>query len=106
MATLTANSATAPTVTYREHWVARGDHRIYAREYPGEGPAIILMHGFPDNLHLHDRLIPHLSGRHIVTFDFLGWGASDKPANYPYTSVNQGGDLDAVIRALALDRVV
>jgi pimeloyl-ACP methyl ester carboxylesterase len=58
-----------------------GTYRIYVREYPGEEPAIVLMHGFPDNLHLYDRLVPHLSPeRRVVTFDFLGWGASDNPA--------------------------
>ena len=59
---------------YTEHTVPRGRYRIYAREYAGEEPAIVLMHGFPDNLHLYDRLIPQLSGRRVVVFDFLGWG--------------------------------
>ena len=43
----------------------------------------MLMHGFPDNLHLYDRLVPHLTPpRRVVLFDFLGWGSSDKPAGY------------------------
>jgi pimeloyl-ACP methyl ester carboxylesterase len=91
---------------FAEHVVPRGQHRIYTREYPGEGPPIILMHGFPDNLHLYDRLVALLSPRRVVTFDFLGWGASDKPAGYPYTAKNQEGDLDAVIRYLNLGKVV
>ena len=67
-----------------EQFVQRNQHRIYVREYAGEGPAITLMHGFPDNLHLYDRLLPYLSPtRRVVTFDFVGWGASDKPADYP-----------------------
>jgi pimeloyl-ACP methyl ester carboxylesterase len=64
------------------------------------------MHGFPDNLHLHDRLVPYLSSRRVVTFDFLGWGASEKPSNYPYTAKNQIGELDAVIQQLKLGKVV
>jgi pimeloyl-ACP methyl ester carboxylesterase len=41
---------------------------------PGAEPTIVVMHGFPDNLHLYDRLLPHLSPpRRVVTFDFLGW---------------------------------
>ena len=91
---------------YSEHRVPRGAHRIYAREYGGEGPALVLMHGFPDNLHLYDRLTPHLSDRRVVAFDFLGWGGSDKPAGYPYTADNQSRDLDAVIRHLRLEDVV
>ena len=43
---------------YKEHVVQKGRHGIYAREYAGEDPVIILMHGFPDNLHLYDRLVP------------------------------------------------
>ena len=95
------------TVSYIEHVVQRGPYHIYAREYPGEEPAIVLMHGFPDNLHLYDRLLPWLSpSRRVVTFDFLGWGASDKPAGYPYTAANQVGDVDAVIEQLRLHQVV
>src|SRR5215217_7113472 len=76
---------------YREHRVRRGPHHLYARDYPGRKPAIVLMHGFPDDLHL---------------YDLLGWGASDKPTGYPYTATNQTGDLDAVIQQLQLGSVV
>jgi haloalkane dehalogenase len=94
-------------MVYRETFVQRDRHRIYVREYSGEEPTIVLMHGFPDNLHLYDRLIPHLAPpRRVVAFDFLGWGASDKPAGYPYTASNQTGDLDAVIRQLRLAQVI
>jgi haloalkane dehalogenase len=91
---------------YREHRVPRGPYRLRAREHPGAGPAIVLMHGFPDDLHLYDRLVPELAGRRVVTFDFLGWGRSDKPGGYPYTAANQLGDLDAVIDQLRLGPVV
>src|SRR4051812_6560370 len=65
------------------------------------------MHGFPDNLHLYDRLVPCLSPpRRVVRLDFLGWGSSDKPSGYPYTTDNQVGDLDAVITQLGLGQVV
>ncbi len=93
-------------MAYYETFVQREQHRIYVREYAGEDPAIILMHGFPDNLHLYDRLCPYLSPpRRVIAFDFLGWGASDKPSGYPYTASNQAGDLDAVITQLRLQQV-
>src|SRR5215217_5063509 len=91
---------------YAESFVPRGPHRIRVREYGGEGPAVVLMHGFPDNLHLYDRLVPHLVGRGVVVFDFLGWGGSDKPKGYPYTADNQSRDLDAVIGHLGLEDIV
>ena len=65
------------------------------------------MHGFPDNLHLYDRLSPYLSPpRRVIAFDFLGWGASDKPPSYAYTASNQVDDLDAVITKLQLQQVI
>jgi haloalkane dehalogenase len=94
-------------ITFTELWADRGPHRIRVRDYPGTGPAIVLMHGFPDDKHLYDRTLPYLTGRRrVVTFDFLGWGESDKPPGYPYTSTNQTDDLDAVITRLGLDKVV
>jgi pimeloyl-ACP methyl ester carboxylesterase len=86
--------------------IDRGPHRIHAAEQPGDGPTIVLLHGFPDNHHLYDRLVPHLEGRHVVVFDFLGWGRSDKPADHAYTFANQTDDLDAVVMGLDLDQVV
>ena len=91
---------------FRDRWVQRGAYRIHTREQRGTGPAIVLMHGFPDNHHLYDRLVPHLRDRHVVVFDFLGWGESDKPRDYRYTFANQKDDLDAVVTGLGLDRVV
>jgi pimeloyl-ACP methyl ester carboxylesterase len=86
--------------------VPRGPHRIHAEVVVGDGTPVVLMHGFPDNVHLYDRLMPHLAGRTTVRFDFLGWGRSNKPAGYPYTARNQVGDVSAVVDYLGLDRVV
>jgi pimeloyl-ACP methyl ester carboxylesterase len=99
----TLNAATRP---FGEHSIARGPFHIHAREYPGSEPTLVLMHGFPDDLGLYDRLVPFLAGRRVVLFDFLGWGRSDKPEGYPYTFENLKGDLDAVITQLELSRVV
>jgi len=80
--------------------VMRGPYELNAEIVPGTGTPIMLMHGFPDNIHLYDRLVPQLAGRRpVVRFDFLGWGRSDKPQGYPYTATNQAGDLAAVIDA-------
>jgi haloalkane dehalogenase len=92
---------------YQETFVQRNQHRIYVRDYPGEEPPLVLMHGFPDNLHLYDRLFSYLSPpRRVIAFDFLGWGASDKPAGYAYTTSNQVGDIDAVITQLRLQQMI
>ena len=81
---------------------------VYARDYPGEGPAFVLMHGFPDNLHIYDDLVPHLvaASRRVVTFDFLGFGRSEKPVEAPYSFRQQLADLEAVVDQLGLERIV
>jgi pimeloyl-ACP methyl ester carboxylesterase len=89
----------ARTVTHR-------GHELWVGDQPGTGPGIVLLHGFPDNHHLYDRVVPFLKGRHVVAFDFLGWGDSEKPGDYPYTADAQTDEIDSVIRALGLDRVI
>ncbi|MEW6519106.1 MAG: alpha/beta hydrolase [Thermodesulfobacteriota bacterium] len=93
-------------MNFHEKTVRLNQQRIYTREYPGTEPAIILLHGFPDNLHLYDRLVPRLAPRRLVTFDFLGWGGSDKPAAYPYSAASQLLELAEVIKQLQLEQVV
>ncbi len=88
-----------------EHYIEREGHKLYVRDYPGPGAPIVLMHGFPDSLELYDFLLPHLtSHRRVVTFDFLGWGRSDKPGNHRYTFDSLRADLDAVVNFLRLEK--
>jgi haloalkane dehalogenase len=98
----------AGTPTFTEHRIPRGEGSIYVRDYDGGGPAFILMHGFPDNLRIYDELVPYLcqAGRRVIAFDFLGFGASDKPAGAAYSFEQQLGDLSAVIQTLGLGQVV
>jgi haloalkane dehalogenase len=93
---------------YVEHHVPRHQGRVYARDYRGAGPAFVLMHGFPDNLHIWDDLVPFLleSGRRVVTFDFLGFGASDKIPGAVYSFEQQLGDLESVVESLGLGKIV
>jgi haloalkane dehalogenase len=93
---------------YLEHHIARDGHHLYARDYAGYKTPIILLHGFPDNMHLYDRLLPHLAaaGHRVITFDFLGWGRSDKPDHHKYDHHSLTADLEAVIRYLKLESVV
>ena len=94
--------------TFTEHRVPAGQGKLHVRDYAGTGPTFVLMHGFPDNSRIYDELIPHLvaSGRRVVTFDFLGFGASDKPEDASYSFAQQLGDLKAVVDHLDLGKIV
>ncbi len=97
------------TVGYKTYHVPRGGFGLHVREYGAANgkPALIMMHGFPDSMHLYDRLVPKLANdRRIITFDFLGWGDSDKPANHRYDVASLRQDLDTVIAYFGLKQVV
>lgn len=93
---------------FKEHRIHHDQGNLYVREYAGDGPAFVLMHGFPDNLGIYDFLVPHLvdAGKKVVTFDFLGFGASDKPEGARYSFPQQQGDLEHVIDALGLSKII
>ncbi len=94
---------------YVTHTVQRDSYNIHVREFGAktQQPTLVMLHGFPDSMHLYDRLVPELiNERHIVAFDFIGWGDSDKPENHTYDSQGLKKDLEAVVTQLNLEQVV
>lgn len=74
-----------------EAWGRRGHpeqfrgQRIHCFHQPGEGPLLLLLHGFPTCSYDWRELIELLPGRRILAFDFLGFGLSDKPRDHDYS---------------------
>ena len=97
-----------PLPVFIEHRVAREGGNLYVRDFAGTGAPFVLLHGFPDNAKIYDDLIPHLvsAGRRVVTLDFLGFGASDKPQSFHYSFEQQLADLQAVVATLRLDSII
>ncbi len=51
----------------------------------GEGPPVVLLHGWPETGWTFRHVVPSLlRKRRVYVPDLPGWGASDKPADYPY----------------------
>jgi pimeloyl-ACP methyl ester carboxylesterase len=45
----------------------------------GQGEAVVLLHGYPDNLHVFSELAPLLAAdKHVIAFDWPGLGDSDE----------------------------
>jgi len=103
-----SNSQNTPFPAFAEHRVMRDRGHLNVRDFPGHGPAFVVLHGFPDNSHIYDYLIPHLvsAGRRTIAIDFMGFGASDKPDGAHYSFEQQLGDLEAVVDALKLDEII
>jgi haloalkane dehalogenase len=82
---------------------ARG--RLHVVDHPGEEPPFVLMHGFPDDSHIYDRLAPLLAPRRVVTFDFLGYGGSDREVAPTSRAANHHENLASVLTSLGLEEV-
>ena len=75
-----------------ETLISRRGHRIAFRRR-GRGPTVLLLHGFPTWSYDYADVAADLAADHdVVTLDFLGYGASDKPSPYAY-SVAESADL-------------
>jgi len=80
--------------------------QIHVVDYPGDEPALVLMHGFPDNARIYDKLVPLLAPRRALTIDFLGYGRSDRPRREVLDAANHIDQLQAALDARNIDRAV
>src|SRR6266566_3356665 len=97
----TMNNAESPTPVVHEVQTAKG--RLNVNDYPGNDPAIVMTHGYPDDSRIYQRLLPDLTPRRVVTFDFLGHGRSGREAIWPLEAGQRESELAAVIDSLGLD---
>lgn len=74
---------------------------------PDDGPAVVLLHGFPDTGRLWAKQVPALTGAgyRVVVPDQRGYGRSDKPAEVDaYNLLLLAADVGAVLDALGIER--
>jgi pimeloyl-ACP methyl ester carboxylesterase len=75
-----------------EPLVTRRGHRIAFRRR-GHGPTVLMLHGFPTWSYDYAAVADDLARDHdVITLDFLGYGASDKPNPHGY-SVPESADV-------------
>jgi pimeloyl-ACP methyl ester carboxylesterase len=73
-----------------------GTERAVFVRSDGAGPSLTLLHGFPSSSHDWAKVVPLLSGHSLLMPDFLGFGASDKPADHRYSLLEQADLVEAV----------
>ena len=78
---------------------------LHVIDQPGEESAIVLLHGFPDDSRVYDRLIPYLAPHRAVAFDFLGYGHSDRAHGRPDPGQHEA-ELVAVLDQLGIGRAM
>ncbi|BBY83611.1 putative hydrolase LipZ [Mycolicibacterium pulveris] len=79
------------------HWLTTPAGRIFVRSAPGDGPTVLLLHGYPSSSYDYRRVVDHLEGRAWLTLDFLGFGLSDKPRPHRYSLLEQADIVQAVV---------
>jgi pimeloyl-ACP methyl ester carboxylesterase len=78
-----------------------GDAAIHVRS-GGQGPAVLMLHGFGDNGDMWQPLAATLMGSHMVIVpDLRGMGLSSHPPS-GYTKKSQAGDMAKVLDALGV----
>jgi pimeloyl-ACP methyl ester carboxylesterase len=72
----------------------------------GEGPLVVLLHGFPESSHAWHKQVPALAKHYrVVAPDLRGYGGSDKPKGIAaYRTSVLADDIVALIRAFGAER--
>jgi len=86
--------------------VAAPGGTLHVSDHPGAAPAIVMMHGFPDDSRIYDRIIPLLMPHRAVAYDWLGYGRSDRTDTARFTSAGHQAELGAVLDALRTESAV
>jgi len=72
----------------------------------GQGPGMVLLHGYPQTGHMWRKVMPALAERFtVVAPDLRGYGDSDRPLG-GYDKRSMAADIADVIRALGIAPVV
>ncbi|MDT5370886.1 MAG: hypothetical protein QOC62_5317, partial [Mycobacterium sp.] len=79
--------------------------KVFVSSAEGDGPTILLLHGYPSSSYDFRMVVPHLAGRSWLAMDFLGFGLSDKPRPHRYSLLEQA-DLVQDIVAETITRPV
>lgn len=88
-----------------ESLISRRGHRIAFRRR-GHGPTVLLLHGFPTWSYDYAEVATDLAADHdVVTLDFLGYGASDKPNPYAYSVAESADVVEDLAAHLQVDSV-
>jgi pimeloyl-ACP methyl ester carboxylesterase len=85
---------------------ANGLEFAYLEE--GEGPLVLLLHGFPDTAHSWDAVLPRVAdqGFRVVAPFMRGYYPSEIPSDGPFDSDTLGRDALALIESLDEDKAI
>ena len=97
----------AARAVVRDRFVTVNGLRLRYRDWGGEGPPLLALHGAAAHAHWWDPVAPRLTPRvRVLALDWRGHGRSAWPRPPAYASADFAADLLGVIERLGLERVV
>lgn len=78
-------------------FVSTDARSIFVRSGNGDGPTLLLLHGYPSSSFDYRGVVSHLADRAWLTMDFLGFGLSDKPRPHRYSLFEQADLVQRVV---------
>ena len=83
--------------------IAVDAHKVFVYE-SGEGPNVLMIHGFPTSCYDWREIIDILKeGFRCIAFDFLGFGLSDKPEAFSYSLFQQTDMIEGLAERLNIE---
>jgi pimeloyl-ACP methyl ester carboxylesterase len=73
-------------------------HELYVQRREGEGPLLLLLHGFPSSSYDWRALLELRPGHAALAFDCLGYGLSEKPADHVYSLAGHADAAQELVR--------
>ena len=104
----TIPSGQIPAPTSFDHFIKVGGVNYHYLEYPGPGTTVVLLHGYGSSTYTWEGVIPYLreGGYHVYALDMKGFGWSDKPRGADYGPLTLFQEVNSVMEALSLKKVV
>ncbi len=91
-----------------QNWLNAGKYlevdglQIYYQQV-GNGPTLLMLHGYPYSSYDFHLILPELAKKHrVVLFDFPGMGFSDKPREHNYTFAGYVNVVNTLARHLGI----
>jgi pimeloyl-ACP methyl ester carboxylesterase len=87
-------------------FTAGGIRSFVLDDGPGDGEAVVCVHGVPASAYLYRKVVPALAARGLrgIAIDLPGLGLAERPAHADYSWTGLGRWLGSAIDALELDR--
>jgi pimeloyl-ACP methyl ester carboxylesterase len=93
-------------------WQTAGQHfqyrenKIFYRFDKPDKEAAILLHGFPSSSFDYHKIWNALNAEFsVLAFDLIGYGFSDKPSSFDYTTFNQTDILCNLVESLRIEKL-